>query len=213
MKGSGCLCLGCGMPGAAAPGGHLGGRPEGGKRGEQGEGRSGWKLLSAVDPFQVPRSSCHLLVPCHRGVCQSGREKRKRQWWGSSTMCNWFKYTVAPRSPAPTETQGRPRAQSSRCPCTVQRHSDIPAPLPPARARPETTAPGRPRAGRAPPPRTPRPPPPPGLRTGRGGGREEGAPAAGGILRGAWSLAGASSGIQTLAAAEFLTTGGARLCK
>lgn len=175
MEGSGCFCLRCGTPGAPAPGSSAWkAGPREGKVGSREKSSQRAKLLSAVDSLQVSRPSCHLLVPRSRRLRQSGRQKSKGQWWVSGTACNWFRYTVAPRCPAPTETQGPPSAQGqwestqrSRRPCTAPRQSvtDIPArklqlpagPAPAARPRP-----ARPR------------PPPPGLRTGRGGGRDGG---------------------------------------
>ena len=72
------MCLpSFGMPGAAVPGGHLEGRHEGGKYGEQGEDISERKLLSAVDSLQVPRATT---TSCHHRLHQSGRQKRTRQF-------------------------------------------------------------------------------------------------------------------------------------
>lgn len=61
-------------------------------------------------PFKLsPLGSLPPWPPSERTI------KEKKTMVGSSTVCNWLKYTVAPRSAAPTETRGRPRTQSPRC--------------------------------------------------------------------------------------------------
>lgn len=126
----------------------------------------------------MPRSSCHLLVLATGASVKSGRQKTKRQRRGSSAVCDWFKRTVAPRSAAATETQGRPRPLSSSCPAPRKGTAISPRgshPLGPAR---KLQLPAGPAPAARPRPARPGPPPP-GLRTGRGGGREGGRGASG----------------------------------
>lgn len=61
-------------------------------------------------PFKLsPLGSLPPWPPSERTI------KEKKAMVGSSTVCNWLKYTVALRSAAPPETRGRPRTQSPRC--------------------------------------------------------------------------------------------------
>lgn len=153
-------------------------------------------LLQTSYKFRVQLN--HLLAPGHHRLHQSGRQKQFSSNNGYQGQCvtgiSTRSQPAPPRSRRRQDFEGyRASPKAPGAPVAlryVKTVSNIPAWLPPCRAPGETTAPDSPRAGRAPPPLArPRParpgPPPSGLRTGRGGGREEGAPAAGGILRSA----------------------------
>lgn len=217
---------GCGTPGAPVPNGQLEGKHSGVKQVEKCDDTSGWKLLSTIDPLQVPCPTCHLLPPNNHRLHQSGRHKRKRQFSSNNGYQVQCVPGISARSrPAPQCSWGlqdlggcraslrAPGAPAARAWC--QDSDQLPrAATTVSSSRGDYSSRQAPRRPRAPAPRAPLPPRPRASgRDGAEGGTEEGAPAAGGILRDAWSLAGAWSGTQTLAGAEFLTTGGARLCK
>lgn len=174
MRPPGCRVSGA-LPAAPA------GQHRGGEGGELGEGISGGNCARLCTPSAAPvpagPSRPH---PQHHRLRRSGpREKETARQPRPAPRAA----RPAPRAPGRVAaSEGAARARGTQGPAApargVRTLSAAHARLPPARARRETTAPGRPRAGRAPPPLArPRParpgPPPSGLRTGRGGGRRE----------------------------------------